>query len=175
MAEPSPSPSPSSSTAPALVLSNSGKRIDQSGRKKYVKQVTGRHNDTELHLAAQRGDLTAVKQILDEINSQMVGSSSGEEFDLEVAEIRASVVNEVNELGETALYTAAEKGHIDVVKELLKYANKETLTKKNRSLFDPLHIAACQGHHGNYLILGQFGVFNLQSCLTCVANVLNGK
>ncbi|CAK9137995.1 unnamed protein product [Ilex paraguariensis] len=51
------SPSPSSAPAPALVLSNSGNRIDQSGKKKYVKQVTGRHNDSELHLAAQRGDL----------------------------------------------------------------------------------------------------------------------
>ncbi|PIN12342.1 26S proteasome regulatory complex, subunit PSMD10 [Handroanthus impetiginosus] len=151
--EPSPSPSPSSSTAPALVLSNSGKRIDQAGKKKYVKQVTGRHNDTELHLAAQRGDLAAVKQILDEINCQMEGSSSGADFDLEVAEIRASVINEVNELGETALYTAAEKGHIDVVKELLKYSNKETLTKKNRSMFDPLHIAASQGHHAIVQVL----------------------
>ncbi|XP_073019564.1 ankyrin repeat-containing protein ITN1 [Primulina eburnea] len=145
--EPSPSPSPSSSTAPALVLSNSGKRIDQSGKKKYVKQVTGRHNDTELHLAAQRGDLVAVKQILDDINSQMVRTLSGADFDVEVAEIRASVVNEVNELGETVLFTAADKGHINVVKELLKFSNKETLTKKNRSLFDPLHIAASQGHH----------------------------
>ncbi|KAK6145330.1 hypothetical protein DH2020_022150 [Rehmannia glutinosa] len=153
LAEPSPSPSPSSSTAPALVLSNSGKRIDQAGKKKYVKQVTGRHNDTELHLAAQRGDLPAVKQILDEINCQMVGSSSGSDFDQEVAEIRASVVNETNELGETALYTAAEKGHIDVVKELLKYSNTETLTKKNRSMFDPLHIAACQGHHAIVQVL----------------------
>ncbi|KAH6761979.1 Ankyrin repeat family protein [Perilla frutescens var. hirtella] len=153
LAEPSPTPSPSSSTAPALVLSNSGKRIDQAGRKKYVKQVTGRHNDTELHLAAQRGDLAAVKQILDDINSQMVGSLSGSDFDLEVAEIRASLVNEANELGETALYTAAEKGHIEVVKELLKYANKETLSKKNRSLFDPLHIAASQGHHAIVQVL----------------------
>lgn len=145
--EPS-SPSPSSSTAPALVLSGSGKRIDQFGKKKYVKQVTGRHNDTELHLAANRGDVVAVKQILDDINDQMVGNLTGEDFDLEVADIRASVVNEVNELGETALHTAADKGHIEVVKELLKYANKETLTKKNISMFDPLHIAACQGHHG---------------------------
>ncbi|KAL0388165.1 UNVERIFIED_CONTAM: Ankyrin repeat-containing protein ITN1 [Sesamum radiatum] len=153
LAEPSPSPSPSASTAPALVLSNSGKRIDQAGKKKYVKQVTGRHNDTELHLAAQRGDLAAVKQILDEINCQMEGSSSGADFDQEVAEIRASVVNEVNELGETALYTAAERGHIDVVKELLKYSNTETLTKKNRSMFDPLHIAACQGHHAIVQVL----------------------
>lgn len=148
-AEPSPSPSPSSaSTAPALVLSNSGKRIDQAGKKKYVKQVTGRHNDTELHLAAQRGDLAAVKQVLDDINSQMVGTLSGTDFDAEVAEVRAAVVNEINELGETALYTAAEKGHLDVVQELLKYSNKDCVMKKNRSGFDALHIAASQGHHG---------------------------
>lgn len=146
LGEASPSPSPSSATAPALVLSNSGKRMDQAGKKKYVKQVTGRHNDTELHLAAQRGDLAAVKQILDDIDSQMVGTLSGADFDAEVAEIRASVVNEVNELGETALYTAAEKGHLEVVKELLKYSNKETIMRKSRLEFDTLHIAASQGH-----------------------------
>ncbi|KAK9062996.1 hypothetical protein SSX86_016866 [Deinandra increscens subsp. villosa] len=144
--EPSPSPSPSSATAPALVLSNSGKRMDQAGKKKYVKQVTGRHNDTELHLAAKRGDLAAVKQILDDIDSQMVGTLSGADFDAEVAEIRASVVNEVNELGETALYTAAEKGHLEVVKELLKYSDKETIMRKSHSNFDTLHIAAREGH-----------------------------
>ena len=154
LGELSPTPSPSSTaTAPALVLSNSGKRIDQAGKKKYVKQVTGRHNDTELHLAAQRGDLAAVKQILDDIDSQMVKTLSGADFDAEVAEVRSLVVNEVNELGETALFTAAERGHIEVVKELLKYSNKETLTTKNRSAFDPLHIAASQGHHGKNLDL----------------------
>uniref|UniRef100_A0A803P1Y3 PGG domain-containing protein n=1 Tax=Cannabis sativa TaxID=3483 RepID=A0A803P1Y3_CANSA len=153
-AEPSPSPSPSSTaSAPALVLSNSGKRIDQAGRKKYVKQVTGRHNDTELHLAAQRGDLAAVKQILDDIDSQMVGTPRGAEFDAEVAEIRASVVNEVNELGDTALYTAADKGYLDIVKELLKYSNKETISKKNRGGYDPLHTAANQGHHAIVQVL----------------------
>lgn len=142
-----PSTSPSSTSAPALVLTASGKRIDQAGKKKYVKQVTGRHNDTQLHLAAQRDDLAAVKQILDDINSQMVGTLSGADFDAEVAEIRASVVNDVNELGETALYTAAEKGHLEVVKELLKYSDKEALTRRNRLEFDSLHIAASQGHH----------------------------
>ncbi|KAK8517117.1 hypothetical protein V6N12_032314 [Hibiscus sabdariffa] len=151
--EPSATPSPSSATAPALVLSNSGKRIDQASKKKYVKQVTGRHNDTELHLAAQRGDLAAVKQILADIDSQMMRTAGGEDFDMEVSEIQASVVNEVNELGETALFTAAEKGHLDVIKELLKYSNKETVTKKNKSGFDPLHIAASQGHHGIVQVL----------------------
>ncbi|KAF3433798.1 hypothetical protein FNV43_RR24901 [Rhamnella rubrinervis] len=151
---PSPSPSPSSTaSAPALVLSNSGKRIDQAGRKKYVKQVTGRHNDTELHLAAQRGDLAAVKQVLQDIDSQVAGTLTGDEHDVEVAEVRAAVVNEVNELGETALFTAADKGHLDVVKELLKYSNKETLSKKNRSMFDPLHIAATHGHHAIVQVL----------------------
>ncbi|KAL5098379.1 hypothetical protein RYX36_002706 [Vicia faba] len=143
-----PSPSPSSATAPALVLSNSGKRIDQAGKKKYVKQVTGRHNDTELHLAAQRGDVGAVRQILLDVDSQIMGNLSGDDVDLkdEIAEVRALVVNEENELGETALFTAAEKGHLDVVKELLKHSTLQTVAKKNRSGFDPLHIAASQGH-----------------------------
>nr|KJB72351.1 hypothetical protein B456_011G173300 [Gossypium raimondii] len=82
-----------------------------------------------------------------DIDSQMMKTASGEDFNMEVSEIQASVVNEVNELGETALFTAAKKGHLDVVKELLKYSNKETVTKKNKSRFDPLHIAASQGHH----------------------------
>ncbi|KAI3992384.1 hypothetical protein MKX01_009250 [Papaver californicum] len=150
----SPTPSPSSTAStPALVLSNSGKRFDQSFKKKYVKQVTGRHNDTELHLAAQRGDLVAVKQILGDIDAQMTGTLSGAEFDAEVAEIRSAVVNEVNELGETALFTAADKGHLDVVKELLKYTTKESISRKNRSGFDALHIAASQGHQAVVQVL----------------------
>ncbi|KAM0042786.1 putative ankyrin repeat-containing domain, PGG domain, ankyrin repeat-containing domain superfamily [Helianthus debilis subsp. tardiflorus] len=131
---------------PALVLTASVKRIDQAGKMKYVKQVVGRYNDMELHLAAYRGDLASVKHILDEITSQMVGNLSGAEFDAEVSKIRASVMNEVIALGETALYTAAKKGHLEVVKELLKYSDKETLTRRSRSKFDPLHVAASQGH-----------------------------
>ncbi|KEH44513.1 putative ankyrin repeat-containing domain, PGG domain-containing protein [Medicago truncatula] len=156
LSEISPSPSPSSATAPALVLSNSGKRIDQAGKKKYVKQVTGRHNDTELHLAAQRGDVGAVRQILLDIDSQIMGTLSGDDdvdLNAEIAEVRALVVNEENELGETALFTAAEKGHLDVVKELLKHSTLQTVSKKNRSGFDPLHIAASQGHHAIVQVL----------------------
>ncbi|KAG8376471.1 hypothetical protein BUALT_Bualt09G0067000 [Buddleja alternifolia] len=136
-----------SNSGKALLVSNSGKRIDQSGKKKYVKQVTGRHNDTELHLAAQKGDVAGVRQILGEIDEQMIKTMSGAEFDAEVEEIRAVVVNEVNELGETALFTAAEKGYIDIVKELLPYTTNEGIRTKNRSGFDPLHIAASQGRH----------------------------
>ncbi|XP_019192697.1 PREDICTED: ankyrin repeat-containing protein ITN1-like [Ipomoea nil] len=161
---PSPSPSPrtpalvvsnsnkslvgSNSAKSLLSLSNSGKALLMSspGKKKYVKQVTGRHNDTELHLAAQRGDVASVMLILEEIDAQMLKTMSGAEFDAEVAEIRSAMVNEVNELGETALFTAAERGYIDVVKELLPYTTQEGITTKNRSGFDPLHIAANQGH-----------------------------
>ncbi|CAN1798379.1 Ankyrin repeat-containing protein ITN1 [Linum perenne] len=144
---PSPSPSPSStSTAPALVLSNSGKRIDQAGKKKYVKQVTGRHNDTELHLAAQRGDLAAVKQILDDIDTQMVGTLSGSEFETEVAEIRASVVNEVNELGETALFTASDRGHLEAIVQVLLHHDPSLSQTYGPSNATPLVSAATRGH-----------------------------
>ena len=146
--QPSPSPSPTAAAAaaPVLVLSNSGKRMDQAGRKKYVKQVTGRHNDTELHLAAQRGDLEAVRQIIAEIDAQMTGT--GEEFDSEVAEIRAAIVNETNEMEETALLIAVGKGFLDIVVELLKHSDKDSLTRKNKSGFDALHVAAKEGHRG---------------------------
>lgn len=83
----------------------------------------------------------AVKQILNEIGF-------GADFDVVVAESQASAVNEANELGERALYTAAEKGHLDIVKELLKYTDEETISMKNKSGFDPFHISAKQGHLG---------------------------
>jgi hypothetical protein len=145
---PSQSPSPTAA-APVLVLSNSGKRMDHAGRKKYVKQVTGRHNDTQLHLAAQRGELDAVRQIIAEIDAQMTGS--GEDFDTEVAEIRAAIVNEANEKEETALLIAAGKGFLDIVVELLKHSDKESLTKKNKTGLDALHAAAIEGHRGEHL------------------------
>ncbi|XVF55350.1 hypothetical protein PTKIN_Ptkin06aG0030300 [Pterospermum kingtungense] len=139
-----------SNSGKSLVGSSSGKRFD---KKKYLKQVTGRHNDTELHLAAQRGDVWAIRQIMADIDAQMMGTVSGADFDAEVAEIRLAIVNEVNELGETSLFTAAEKGHLDVVKELLQYTTKEGIALKNKSGFDPLHIAANQGHQAIVQVL----------------------
>ncbi|KAJ0088381.1 hypothetical protein Patl1_31956 [Pistacia atlantica] len=140
-----------SQSSKSLVVSNSGKRFDQ--KTKYVRQVTGRHNDTELHLAAQRGDLEGVKKILDEIDAQMMGTFGEADFDAEVGEIKAAIVNEVNDLGETALFIAAEKGHLDVVKELLQYTTEEAILLKNHSGFDPLHIAASQGHEAIVQVL----------------------
>ena len=70
------------------------------------------------------------------------------DFNAEVLDISSAIVNE---LGGTALFTAAEKGHFDVVKELLQYTTKEGISMKNRSGFDLLQIAASQGHQGNPL------------------------
>ncbi|KAI3505667.1 hypothetical protein L1887_27825 [Cichorium endivia] len=67
----------------------------------------------------------------------MLGTLSGADFDAEVAEIRVLMVNEVNELGETALYTIAENGHLEVVKELLKYSeNNNSAKKRTTSVMD---------------------------------------
>ncbi|CAN1257774.1 Ankyrin repeat-containing protein ITN1 [Linum perenne] len=75
----------------------------------------------------------------------MFGTLIGDDLDIEVAEIRASVVNELNELGETALFTAADKGHLEVVKELLKYdpSLSQTYGPSNAT---PLVSAATRGH-----------------------------
>lgn len=131
-------------TQPTLVLSNSGKALEQTGKKQYVKQVTGRYNDTDLHLAAKKGDLEAVKKILDGLHSQ--NSVQNPQADIEMGEIRSCLIDEENELAETPLYIAAEQGHLDVLKELLKFAHPETLAKKNHAGYDVFHIAAKQGH-----------------------------
>ena len=83
------------------------------------------------------------------IDAQMAGTLSGADFDAEVAEIRSAIVNDVNDLGETALFVAAGKGHLDAVKELLQYASPEGISLKNDMGFDALHIAARNGHQGN--------------------------
>ncbi|GJS63554.1 ankyrin repeat-containing protein ITN1-like protein [Tanacetum coccineum] len=50
----------------------------------------------------------------------------------------------------TTLYSAAKKEHLEVMKELLKYSDKKTLTRRSRLEFDPLHIAASEGHHDHH-------------------------
>ncbi|GJX19138.1 zinc finger, CCHC-type containing protein, partial [Tanacetum coccineum] len=73
-------------------------------------------------------------------------SSVHEEYKEERKEIMASIVNEMDELGEMALFTSAERGHIKVVKKLFPYTNEKRLCLKNRSSFDPFHIATRKGH-----------------------------
>ncbi|KAH9306045.1 hypothetical protein KI387_010449, partial [Taxus chinensis] len=118
-------------------LSNSPKQSEEGSSKKlYVKQVTGRHNDTDLHLAVKNGELEGVKDLLSACDDA------------------ASLVCEVNELGETPLHVAADRGHLEVLKELLKYVHPDTLVKKNQTGFDAFHVAAKQGHLAGIRLFG---------------------
>ncbi|KAK8953935.1 Ankyrin repeat-containing protein [Platanthera zijinensis] len=76
----------------------------------------------------------------------MMGTMSGADFDAEVTDIRSAMVNEINGVGGTALLAATEKGHLDIVADLLKYTDMEGARRKNRSGFDALHVAAREGH-----------------------------
>ncbi|RZS23398.1 hypothetical protein BHM03_00056339, partial [Ensete ventricosum] len=70
----------------------------------------GRHNDTELHLTT------------------MVTSGEAE-LDAEVAEIRATMMNEGEE---KSLFIVAEKGALEIVDQMLKDSNWESVSRKNR-------------------------------------------
>ncbi|CAO1946508.1 unnamed protein product [Urochloa humidicola] len=123
--------------AKVMTVSGSGKR----GR--YVRQVTGRHNDTDIHVAARGGDAAALRRALREAAAAVATEEGLEE--LEAA--RRAVAAEPNEAGETPLVAAAERGHLEVVVELLRHLDAEGLAAKNRSGYDALHVAAREGRH----------------------------
>ncbi|KAL5546472.1 hypothetical protein UlMin_006159 [Ulmus minor] len=77
-----------------------------------------------------RGDLATMRQMIGDIEAQMVGTLSEAKFDTEVAEVRVTIVNEMNELKETALFTV-----------LLYYSTKEGIMTNNCSSFDPLRVS----------------------------------
>lgn len=121
-----------------MSVSLSGKR----GR--YVRQVTGRHNDTDLHVAARAGDAAALRRALDEAAVVVAVGEGGEQLEA----VRRAVAAEANEAGETPLLAAAERGHLEVVVELLRHLDAQGVATKNRSGYDALHVAAREGHHG---------------------------
>ncbi|KAK4766976.1 hypothetical protein SAY86_014727 [Trapa natans] len=82
-------------------------------------------------MASQRGDLAGVRQILCEIDGP----------DVRDAQWCAVVIV----LGEATLVAAAEKGHLDMVKELLKYCSKESIASKNRNFCWHLHMECNRG------------------------------
>ncbi|KAM0825820.1 hypothetical protein ACQ4PT_069300 [Festuca glaucescens] len=127
----------SGGAAKAMSASLSGKR----GR--YVRQVTGRHNDTDLHVAARAGDVTALRRALDDAAVVVATGEGGEELEA----VRRAVAAEANEAGETPLLAAAERGHLGAVVELLRHLDAEGVAAKNRSGYDALHVAAREGHH----------------------------
>ncbi|KAE9616638.1 putative ankyrin repeat-containing protein [Lupinus albus] len=99
-------------------------------KKKMTKQLTGKRDDTPLHSAARAGNLDVIKDTLS-------GTDEGE-----VRELLAKQ----NQAGETALYVAAEYGHVDIVRELIQYYDLADAGIKARNGFDALHISAKQGH-----------------------------
>ncbi|CAL0326822.1 unnamed protein product [Lupinus luteus] len=93
------------------------------------KQLTGIRNDSPLHSAIRSGNLELVLEII-----------SGR-----VDEELKKLLSNQNNSGETALYVAAENGHVDIVKELIRYHDVVLASIKARNGFDAFHIAAKNG------------------------------
>ncbi|KAJ8754181.1 hypothetical protein K2173_002080 [Erythroxylum novogranatense] len=98
-------------------------------QKKMEKQMTGKRDDTAFHAAARAGDLEVVVEMI------------AESRETELKHLLAKQ----NQSGETALYVATECGHIDLVKEMIKYYDTTTAGLKARNGYDPFHLAAKQG------------------------------
>src|SRR4051812_25975493 len=96
------------------------------------KYSTGKRGDTTLPLAARSGNVSHVQRMLAEFGREMVGELAARP----------------NQDGETALYVAAEKGHTELVREILKVSDMQTAGIKASNSFDAFHIAAKQGHLG---------------------------
>ncbi|XP_024011898.1 ankyrin repeat-containing protein At5g02620 isoform X1 [Eutrema salsugineum] len=99
-------------------------------KKTMTKQTTARRDDTPL--------LTAVREGNTELILQMIGEYDG----VELKELLA----EQNQSGETALYVAAESGHTDMVKILMKHSDSVLAGTKAKNGFDAFHIAAKNGN-----------------------------
>ncbi|TYI87475.1 hypothetical protein E1A91_D04G137700v1 [Gossypium mustelinum] len=94
-----------------------------------TKQLTSKKDATPLHSAVRAGDFELVLEIIN-------GLEDGELKDL---------LSKRNQSGETALYVAAECGHADLVKEIMKHCDIVSAGLKARNGYDAFHIAAKQG------------------------------
>lgn len=86
-----------------------------------------------LHLAAREGDSGKIREIL-----KAAGDNNGVK----------QLLTKRNSEGETALYLAAENGHVAAVAEILRHLDFDGASLAARSGLDPFHIAAKQGHLG---------------------------
>ncbi|XP_039133156.1 LOW QUALITY PROTEIN: ankyrin repeat-containing protein At5g02620-like [Dioscorea cayenensis subsp. rotundata] len=102
----------------------------QGFREKKNRDSFGKRGDTPLHLAARAGNATQVTKLISECDESLL-----KEF-----------VSKQNQDGETALYVAAENGHVEVVQEILKVSDVLSAGIKATNSFDAFHIAAKQGH-----------------------------
>lgn len=106
--------------------------MKEDNKKTMTKQITTRRDDTPLH--------TAVREGKTEILLEMIG-----EHDDDGAELK-ELLAEQNQSGETALYVAAEFGHTDMVKILMKHSDSVLAGTKAKNGFDAFHIAAKNGN-----------------------------
>lgn len=107
-------------------------------RKKVVKQLTGKRDDSALHSAARAGQIGSIRDIID-------GAENEEEL--------RHLLSKQNSAGETALFIAAEYGYFEVVREMIKHYDLADAGIKARNGYDALHIAAKQGDLGLFLCL----------------------
>lgn len=103
-----------------------------NNKKTMTKQITARRDDTPLH--------TAVREGKTEIVLEMIGEYDGDGVKLK------DLLAEQNQSGETALYVAAESGHTDMVKILMKHSDSVLAATKAKNGFDAFHIAAKNGN-----------------------------
>jgi len=82
------------------------------------------NGNNALHVAAAKGDLQAVQNLLESLDSD--------------------AVNAENATGETALFFAAANGHLEIVKLLVSTGN---LNFPNQHDATPLFMAAREGHY----------------------------
>ncbi|RZS27093.1 hypothetical protein BHM03_00060531 [Ensete ventricosum] len=108
----------------------------QSFKERKNKESPGKRGDTELHLAARAGNAVHIRKIVSECSSE--------------SELKDLVCKQ-NQDGETALYVAAEMGHLAAVREILKVSDVQSAAIKANNSYDAFHIAAKQGHLGEQL------------------------
>ncbi|XP_020597057.1 ankyrin repeat-containing protein At5g02620-like isoform X2 [Phalaenopsis equestris] len=97
-----------------------------------IKDSPGKRGDTTLHLAARAGNPVHVQRIISECSGIQL----------------QDLISKQNQDGETALYVASEKGHAEVVREILKASDVQSAAIKASNSFDAFHVAAKQGHLG---------------------------
>nr|XP_009384270.1 PREDICTED: ankyrin repeat-containing protein At5g02620-like [Musa acuminata subsp. malaccensis]XP_009384271.1 PREDICTED: ankyrin repeat-containing protein At5g02620-like [Musa acuminata subsp. malaccensis] len=102
----------------------------QSFKEGKSKESPGKRGDLELHLAARAGNAVRVHKVLSECSETQL----------------KDLLCKQNQDGETALYIAAEKGHVEVVQEILKVSDTQSAAIKANNSYDSFHIAAKQGH-----------------------------
>lgn len=106
-----------------------------SFKERKNKESPGKRGDTELHLAARAGNPVHVKKIILECPENQL----------------KDLICRQNQDGETALYVAADMGHVELVREILKVSDFQSAAIKANNSFDSFHIAAKQGHLGKLL------------------------